>query len=174
MAINYTPTSHITARITTSDGYSDPLQEEEVAVLAFGWVDVQPEKATGVWVLGAKTSGVTFIPAKSIQRLDPCTPKVEAALERTEAIAVRALDLASELQVKMARAMQEVQVAEGVAVGAMEVAIETAEEAQEERDEAEKAAAKSRSGAGRSAARSSASSKATNRRPARRGRQAKA
>jgi hypothetical protein len=198
VSINYTATSPITAWITTTDGYTDPLQEEEVAVLAFGWADAQPEKATGVWVLGAKTGGVTFIPARAIQLLEPCTPEVEAALKRTEATAVNALDLASESQAKVARVMREVQVAEDVAVGAAEVAIETAEEVGE-RDAAQAvaaaepevlagppgdrppgasqnddAAAKSRSGAAGSSARSSASSKTASRTSARRGAKGKA
>jgi hypothetical protein len=162
VSITYTATSAITASITTTTDYPNPLKDDEVTVLAFGWVDAQPETSTGVWVLGAKTAGVTFIPTKAIKSLAPSVPKVETDLARTHEVAVTALDLASELRVKLARAMGEVHVAEDVAAGAMGVALATAEEVKE-RDGAKAAQPRPK------ATRSTAASKTANRTTARPG-----
>lgn len=128
MAINYTATSAIRAWLTTIDESANTLREEEVTLLAFGWADAQPETSTGVWVLGATTGGVTFIPAPVITGLKPCPSHVESALLGIKEEAAEAQRLASDLQLRFDQVMPQVRAAEGLAVGAMEVAVEAKEE----------------------------------------------
>lgn len=172
MAINYTPTTPVTCILITTDDHHLVLRDEEVSLLAFGWADAQPEKCTGVWVLGANTRGVTFIPTKAIYSLAPIALEAEADRTRTHEIAVTALDLVSDLRVKVAQMRGEVHLAEDVAFGAMGVAFEAADEVNERGKAEPEAAAKpeavassTRSGAARSTPRKSSSAKTTGRTP---------
>ncbi len=101
MAINYTAINPLTATLATTPGYTGVPPGNEVTVLAFGWADAEPETTTGVWVLGQDAGQVIFVPASGIERLEPCNPKLEAAIEETRETADSARDLANRLNAKV-------------------------------------------------------------------------
>ena len=75
MSINYTTIGPITAKLT-AEGQKETT---EVTVVAFGWNDAEPEKNTGVWVLG-KAPGLAFLPANEISSLEPMSGASERAI----------------------------------------------------------------------------------------------
>lgn len=142
MAINYTATSAINAWLTTTDADGDTQCEYEVTLLAFGWADTQPETTTGIWVLGAATGGLKFIPARALMGLTPRPSHVESALLGIKEEAAEAQRVASDLQLRFDEVMPGVRAAEGLAVGGMAVAGEAKEEAEVVEAKLEKVEAK--------------------------------
>src|ERR1700722_9044305 len=91
MPINHTAIGPVWARMISAE-------QTEVTVVAFGWDDADPERSTGVWVLGADRS-LTFIRDSSVRSLTPLTQVGVAALrEELEDATQRAETRLAEVQ----------------------------------------------------------------------------